>query len=97
MFGGILSLLNELEVENILISSQGEVSNNYLELLDIASEKNINIIYLVRGNTIYFEDDIYMDILWPEEEQIQDNILNNNSLVAKLYYNDFTMLFTRRY
>ena len=33
-------------------------------------------------------------ILWPKQEQIQENVLNNNSIVAKLVYNNFSMLFT---
>ena len=33
-------------------------------------------------------------ILWPKEEQITDNALNNNSIVAKLLYKNFSMLFT---
>ena len=33
-------------------------------------------------------------ILWPEEKQIQENVLNNNSIVCKLVYKDFSMLFT---
>jgi len=32
--------------------------------------------------------------LWPKISQIQENILNNNSIVAKLSYNDFSILFT---
>ena len=35
-----------------------------------------------------------MQILWPKEEQIQENILNNNSIVAKLKYKTFSMLLT---
>ena len=37
---------------------------------------------------------MYVDILWPTEEQIQENVLNNNSLVFKLQYKNFSMLFT---
>lgn len=33
-------------------------------------------------------------ILWPKEIQIQENILNNNSIVTKLKYKNFSMLFT---
>lgn len=33
-------------------------------------------------------------VLWPEEKQIQENILNNNSIVCKLVYKDFSILFT---
>ena len=32
--------------------------------------------------------------MWPNEEQINDNILNNNSIVAKINYKSFSMLFT---
>ena len=35
-----------------------------------------------------------MQILWPKEEQIEENILNNNSIVAKLSNRNFSMLFT---
>lgn len=35
-----------------------------------------------------------MQILWPKEELINENILNNNSIVAKLKYKNFSILFT---
>lgn len=35
-----------------------------------------------------------IQILWPKTEQIGENILNNNSIVAKLNYKNFSMLFT---
>lgn len=35
-----------------------------------------------------------IQILWPKEIQIQENILNNNSIVAKLRYKTLSMLFT---
>lgn len=35
-----------------------------------------------------------IQILWPKIEQIQENILNNNSIVAKLSYKNFSMLLT---
>ena len=33
-------------------------------------------------------------ILWPVEDFTQENVLNNNSIVAKLNYKSFSMLFT---
>lgn len=35
-----------------------------------------------------------MQILWAKKEQIQENVLNNNSIVAKLNYKNVSMLFT---
>ncbi len=32
--------------------------------------------------------------MWPKEEQIKANILNNNSIVAKLSYKNFSILLT---
>ncbi len=40
------------------------------------------------------EKDLYFDILWPQNELIHENILNNNSIVAKLHHNNFSALFT---
>ena len=33
-------------------------------------------------------------MLWPRNEQIQENVLNNNSIVSKLCYKNFSCLFT---
>lgn len=49
----------------------------------LESEQRINI-----------EKNLYIDILWPVKNQISENPLNNNSLVCKLNYNNFSMLFT---
>lgn len=49
---------------------------------------------LRNGDVINIEKDLKFEILWPKEEQIPENILNNNSIVAKLKYKDFSMLFT---
>lgn len=35
-----------------------------------------------------------LKILFPSNDLITENVLNNNSLVAKLEYKDFKMLFT---
>lgn len=40
------------------------------------------------------EEDLKIQILWPKVEPIGENILNNNSIVAKLNYKSFSMLFT---
>lgn len=43
---------------------------------------------------IEIEKNIKIEILWPTDTLITSNILNNNSLVMKLTYNNFTALFT---
>ena len=46
------------------------------------------------GDEILLEKNLNIQILWPKTEQIQENVLNNNSIVAKLKYNNFSMLLT---
>lgn len=49
---------------------------------------------LKSGDELKIEKDLKIQILWPRKQQIQENILNNNSIVAKLIYRKFSMLFT---
>jgi len=86
--------MENIKVKNIIISKQGEYSVNYEKLLEIVEKKNINVIEVKRGDRIYFDKYTYIDILWPNEKQIEENILNNNSIVMKLNYGNFKMLFT---
>lgn len=92
--GGILTILEELNVKQVLISKQVEYSENYNKFLDIIKKRNIKIKIVEEGNTINIDKDTYLDILWPEEKQIKDNVLNNNSLIVRLCYKNFKMLFT---
>lgn len=86
--------MENIKVKNVIISKQGEHSINYIHLLDIVKRKNINLIEVKRGDRIYFDKSTYVDILWPNVEQIEENVLNNNSIVMKLNYENFKMLFT---
>lgn len=92
--GGILSIMEEIKIENILICEQGVDSRNYHEFKEICSSRNINVIYVGQGDRLTIEKDIVIDVLWPRETQLTNNILNNNSLVFKIAYNDTSMLFT---
>ena len=92
--GGILTVLKELKVGKVIISKQGEHSENYQKFLKLVKEKNIKVIVVKKNDRIKIEKDLYFDILWPDNEQIKENILNNNSIVMKMCYKDFSMLFT---
>jgi len=92
--GGILPVLEELKVKQVIINKQVEDSENYQKFLTIVKEKKIKIIQVEKGNVIFIEKDLYFDIIWPSKNQILENALNNNSIVCKLNYKDFSMLFT---
>ena len=92
--GGILSLLENLEVKKIIISKQYEMTDNYEKFLEIVCNKNIDIILVGAGDKINIEKNLYFDILWPSKDFIPENAINNNAIVAKMVYGKFNMLFT---
>ncbi len=93
--GGIFYILENMKVEKIFIGIQAEEYENYIKLKQIAKEKNIPIIILQQGNSINIEKEIYIKVLFPNEKYIiEENKINNNSLVFILYYNKFSAMFT---
>lgn len=95
MYGGIFTVLEELKVENVIISKQVENSENFEKFFKVVKEKKINVIVAEKGNIIHIEKYLYFNVLWPDNNNfISENALNNNSIVCKLVYKNFSMLFT---
>ena len=93
--GGILTILNELKVEKVIIGKQFETSQNYEEFIKIMEKKKIKLYVVEAGQKIKVDKDTTIDILWPDTSNIiKENILNNNSLVCKLNFKDKSMLCT---
>lgn len=87
--------MEELNVGKVIIGKQFESSEKYEKFLKMVKEKNIKVDVVEAGQRIKIEKDLYFDVLWPDSKsRINENILNNNSLVCKLIYKDFSMLFT---
>lgn len=86
--------MEELCVKNVVITKQGETSEQYLEFEKKVKQKKINVIVVKKGDRVNIEKGIYFDILWPKEQLISENVLNNNSMVIKLNYALFSILFT---
>mgnify|MGYP000203966679 FL=1 len=94
--GGLMYILKNLKVKNIIIGKQYEEYENYKEFIKIAKDKKINIRVVGAGEKITIEKNLYIDVLWPinREKMVIQNAINNNSLVFKLRYINFSMLFT---
>ena len=90
----MLSVLNELEIGKVIIGKQGKESEQYALFRKIVDEKEIPVIVVKQGNIINIEKHMKIKFLFPEDELITENVLNNNSLVFKLEYQRFEMLFT---
>lgn len=95
MFGGLLYIMQEIKVNDIIIGKQYKSSENYEEFIKIVKEKKINVKIVEGGEKVSIEDNLYFDIIWPfSDNMISDNSINNNSLVCKLNYKNYSMLFT---
>ena len=93
--GGLIYILENMKVEQILLGIQSQESNQLKDLIDIANKKKVKIIILKAGDEIKIDKDIRIKVLFPiKNNLILENSLNNNSLVFKLKYNNFSMLFT---
>lgn len=92
--GGILTVLEELKVGKVIISKQYENSENYEKFLEIIKEKNILVKQVNARDNINIEKNVQIKALFPNTKLISENSSNNNSLVFKLTFNDFSVLFT---
>lgn len=92
--GGILNVIQNIKVDKIIICKQWKNSENYKKFLNIIKEKKIEVYVVKDKNKIEIEQDTFFYILHPTGDLISDNILNNNSIVMKFCYKNFSMLFT---
>ncbi len=87
--------MEELKVKNIIIGKQFESYENYKKFIEIVNEKKIKIYVVEAGQRIKIEKNLYFDVLWPSSNKmISENSINNNSLVCKMVYQNFSALFT---
>lgn len=93
--GGLIYILENMKIEKILLGAQVENSNQLEDLIQIAQKRKIKVITLQKSDVIKIERNLIIEVLWPDKNNfILENALNNNSLVFKLKYYNFSILFT---
>ena len=90
---GAIFLLKNMKVNNLIISIQPENSEFYEEIVSLCKQKNINIMYVKKGDKMKIAN-LNIEVLHPNNNFITENKLNNNALVCKIKYYNFKMLFT---
>lgn len=90
---GFAKIIENIDVSAILLSEQFKGNDNDKQIVSMAKKKNIKLIYVKAGNVLNI-DGIKLTILHPQKELMTDNALNNNSIVCKIEYKSFSMLFT---
>lgn len=92
---GLIYLVGKIKIKNAIVGIQAEKYPNYKEFEQKAKNEKINVIIAKRGDKISINKNIFFNVLWPSKDNlIMNNSINNNSLVCKLNYYNFTMLFT---
>lgn len=79
----------------IILGKQDSEYENCVEFLKLAKSKNVKVISVQAGDVIKIDKYCQFQILWPDSQNmISDNGINNNSILTKLVYGEFSMLFT---
>ena len=90
---GLIEVIKNLNVKNILISKQAYFCDEYRNIANVINSKKIKVTFIKQGDRLNIDKNVKIDIFYPPEELEYDD-LNNNSIVAKLTYNLFSVLFT---
>ncbi len=89
--GGLDSIIKNFQVSSVYMPEQNTDSSAYKNLISACSNKDININYLYKGDTIKIEDYIDLLVLSPSFIQEKNNL---NSIVFKLDFKNKSFLFT---
>jgi beta-lactamase superfamily II metal-dependent hydrolase len=97
--GGMRKVINTIRVKRLLDSGQVHSSETYARLMQTVQEKSINFIKAQKGQTIDLESGAKLEVLNPGKELMTGvrsggSVLNANSVVLRLGYGEFGMLFT---
>ena len=90
---GLIEVMEKIKVGKVIVSKQPEESEEYRNISEIIKQKNIEAYVVKAQDRITIEKDLYINILNPAGK-LEFKDLNNNAIVAKLIYKNFSMLFT---
>lgn len=95
-YGGLPFLLDRFPVALFACNGAEDTSATYLKLKEMLAAREIPVIKLKEGDTIYLGDETVIRVLSPPDPPfagIEDET-NNNSLVLHLAFRDFALLLT---
>lgn len=94
---GLWAVLNHIKVENVVISKQYEMTENFQKFLKIVKEKRLNVLVVKRGDVIKVDNSSRIEVLFPVADvkaYISQNLINNNSIVCKFINKNVSVLYT---
>ncbi len=90
---GLIDVIQKLNIKNILISKQAYFCDEYKNIANIINSRKIKVTFVKQGDKLNIDTNINLKIFYPPENLEYDD-LNNNSIVLKITYNKFSILFT---
>ena len=92
--GGMPGILENFKIGQIYDSGRTTTTSLYRQYLTSVNKKNIPFQIATPGSEIAITNDVKLKVLAPDKTMLADEEINNSSIVAKLTYDQFSMLFT---
>jgi competence protein ComEC len=89
--GGLIPVLSQIKAEKVLFSQSTREEKMFLRFLSVAKESGAEIHKVMAGDRIDGFFGVEIEILNPGVRFLEDN---NNSVVMRLRFSDFSILFT---
>lgn len=93
---GLISILEHYQIGHIISSGLVKDTATYDRWRDLIRAKNIPLTLAQSGQKIIFQEDLFLEILWPDQSLINSfsSKANNVSVVGKLTYGQTEFLLT---
>ena len=100
--GGMQALFAAIPIHHVYDNGQGNKQAYYTHYISQVEARHIPRQIVKRGDRISLGTDVHIDVLAPSKIFTKDNlpnasstgITNNNSIICRVTYGDFSMLFT---
>ncbi len=93
---GLIEVIKRFDVGQVILTDATSSSKDYLEFLTIINQKNIPTKIVRSGDEIHLDNHTKFKVFWPNSSYKDKSVtnLNNTSIVGKLSYYDFDVLFS---
>jgi len=91
---GLIEVLKRYDVGLVVINGVYLKTDNYIQFVNAVKNSGAKVLIAEVGEVIHFGGDLEFDIIAaPEEGVTNDNNANETSIVGKLVYKDFSIMF----
>jgi len=91
--GGLPAVLDKFSVDTVMEPGVWHSTAVYKEFENVIEEKNITKILARRGMNIWLDEDVYLEILFPDRDTTSWDT-NDASIVARLVYGNTSFMLT---